>query len=392
MPGTGAAVPYPRLSRSAVACRRFRHRSPPVVAPAARRTCSRWPTGACSTAGPLLLAGDPRTRGAAVATPVVTDTCAVARWASARCARRHVGESLTSDEAYRLDRPGTRLPPGWPGDRRAQPACHGGLSAVHRLLSGSDVDALLARGPAASVRLPAGDTSTSLVSGSFKGAVGQSLDVRFTQPGVFVRGRARLHRGAVRRTAADQARAGDGRRPPRGDGDPGPLVAVATASGATARLRITVAAVEGGGGGFATGLATLVVPQLFPTRTLVVPPPTSGEPPLVAFGVADGAHQSCVGTGGVPACAPSAERAGEEDVALDRSFSTDGTDDLRLALTVRPRPGAALDALLAPPGGSLRARDDAARHRSQGRPRCLRRRRPGHRLGGGTRPASPVLR
>ena len=137
---------------------------------------------------------------------------------------------------------------------------------------------------------------------------------------------------------------------------PDPLVQrVATASGATARLRITVAAVEGGGSGFATGLATLVVPQLFPTRTLLVPPPTSSDPPLVAFGVADGAHQSCVGTGGVPACAPSAERAGEEDVALDRSFSTDGTDDLRLALTVRPRPGAALDALLAPPGGSLRA-------------------------------------
>jgi arabinofuranan 3-O-arabinosyltransferase len=302
----------------------------------------------------LLLAGDDAGPDVST-TPVLSDSYR-RREVGFSAVRGGTSATLAADEGYRLDRPTHDYVPAGSGPPTAARLL-GGLAAVTASSAGSDVDALLARSPA---HLPFaavdGDPSTSWVSGSFTGAVGQWLELRLAQPALLSEVQLAFTGesfvGPLPTRLVVETDAGRGEVTV----SPDPLVqTVATPVGRTRRLRITVAAVDGGGSGFATGLATLVVPRLFPTRTLDVPEPPGSDPPVLALGVADGAHPACVGTRGVPLCAPAREQQGEEDVALDRTVRLAGDDSFRLAATVRPRSGAGLDALLAPPGDALRA-------------------------------------
>jgi arabinofuranan 3-O-arabinosyltransferase len=300
----------------------------------------------------LLLAGDDTGAGA---TPVLSDSYR-RREVGFSAVRGGTSATLAADEGYRLDRRvHDYVPAGIGPPTPARLA--GGLSAVRASSAGSDVDALIARSPAHQPYAAVdGDPSTSWMSGALTGAVGQWLELRLATPvllsSVQLAFPADQFVGPLPTRLLVETDAG--RR--EETVSPDPLVqTVATPEGPTRRLRITVAAVEGGGRGLAAGLATLVVPQLFPIRTLDVPEPTGSAAPLVTLGVADGARPACVGTGGAPTCIPAREQPGEEDVALDRTIRLDGDDRFRFSLTVRPRSGGGLETLLAPPRSALRA-------------------------------------
>ncbi|HEY6745015.1 MAG TPA: alpha-(1-_3)-arabinofuranosyltransferase family protein [Mycobacteriales bacterium] len=300
----------------------------------------------------LLLPGDDPGRPA---TPVVSDSYRK-REVRFAAVRDVAGPALAADEPYAGRRRAYDYVPAGIGPP-AEVRYGGGLTGVSASSSGSDADAVLARGnwhqPYSAVD---GDDDTSWVSGSFTGAVGQWLELRFAGPlsvaGLTVAFTGEQFVGPLpsRLTVVTD------RGSVTSEVSPDPLEqAVATPPGTTRTLRLQVAAVAGGGRGFAAGIATVRVPLLFPERTLALPgAPSSAAAPLVLLQATPGNHPACVTTPDGAACTPIAQRPGEEDGGIDRTFSTDGTDDFDLAVTVRPRSGTALDRLLAPATG-LRA-------------------------------------
>ena len=113
---------------------------------------------------------------------------------------------------------------------------------------------------------------------------------------------------------------------------------------ATRTLRITVLAMAGGGRGGSAGIATLAVPGVQASRTLQVP--VTGTPDVLAFDVAPGFRAQCLDVAGAGSCDPANAAAGEEDGALDRSFTLAGPRDYHVAATVRLRPSGVLNSTL----------------------------------------------
>jgi len=304
---------------------------------------------------PLLLARDDAGPGVPAATPVLSDSYPRREFGFG-AVRDNVSQLLTARDPWRLDRPvHDYVPPG--AGPPAVARLTGGLASVTASSSGADATAVLARGtvhqPFAAVD---GDPDTSWVSGSYTGAVGQWLELRFDRPVLLstVRlaftGEAFVGALPTRLELATDA----GRRVV--DVSPDLLVQdVDTPAGSTDRLRITVAAVAGGGRGFATGIASLVVPQLFPAKTLQLPAAAGSAAPLVLLSAVEGARPGCLRLAKATSCIPQVGRPGEEDIALDRAFGTEGAEAFRLTATVRARPGAALDRLLLPADAPLQA-------------------------------------
>jgi arabinofuranan 3-O-arabinosyltransferase len=299
----------------------------------------------------LLLPGDDPARSAI---PVISDSYA-RREVRFSAVREVAGPALAAGEPYASRRRAHDYVPAGSGPP-AEIRYGGGLAGVSASSSGSDADAVLATGnwhqPYAAID---GDPDTSWVSGSFTGAVGQWLELRFDRPlsvaGLTVAFTAEQFVGPLPSRLTVTTDGGS----VTSDVSPDPFQQqVSTPPGPTRTLRIAVAAVAGGGRGFAAGIATVGVPLLFPRRTLDLPAAAGSATPMVLLRAAPGGHPPCVATPDGAACTPSAQRPGEEDVAVDRTFHTDGTDDLDLTVTVRPRPGAALDRLLTPAAG-LRA-------------------------------------
>jgi arabinofuranan 3-O-arabinosyltransferase len=96
------------------------------------------------------------------------------------------------------------------------------------------------------------------------------------------------------------------------------------------------------------GLAEVGVPELTTSRTLVTPDDVRAT--ALALGVRTGGRPACV-VRQPTQCAPALARPGEETF-LDRTVDTAGVNG-PVTITAVPRPGAALDALLAPPYGVL---------------------------------------
>ena len=127
-------------------------------------------------------------------------------------------------------------------------------------------------------------------------------------------------------------------------------ITVPTELGTARRLTVTVLGSTVPSGSV-VGIAELAVPGLSTARSLALPAPQSPTTELVLRS-RGGRRTPCVVK--VPsACYPPLARLGEEDVVLDRTVTTDG---LRGALdvTVWPRGGLALDALLQPLGRAAR--------------------------------------
>lgn len=109
-------------------------------------------------------------------------------------------------------------------------------------------------------------------------------------------------------------------------------------------LRITVLAMQDGRRLGSVGLATVSIPGVAPSRTLDLG--AVGDPDVLAFDVAPGARPRCLTVAGRAACDPSFVSSGEEDDALDRTFTLTGGATFALAADVRLVPGARLNAAL----------------------------------------------
>ena len=219
-----------------------------------------------------------------------------------------------------------------------------GLASVRASSSGADPAAALNRSAANSPFAAVdGDPGTAWKTGAFGGAVGQWLQVGFDQPldpsgaqlsfatglGDFP---SRIRTETDAGTVDSDVAADTGLQP------------LQVASGATRTLRITVLAMSDGGPGVTAGIQTLDVPGVQASRSLQVP--VSGSPDVLAFDVAAGFRAPCLDVAGTGSCDPANAAAGEEDGALDRSFSLAGPRDYHVAATVRLRPSAVLSATL----------------------------------------------
>ncbi len=137
---------------------------------------------------------------------------------------------------------------------------------------------------------------------------------------------------------------------------PGTRVAAPLPLGTTDRIRITAMRTADRTAGSQFGLAEVElavggepVPIDF---TAELPAPPDG-PAVTGFSLA--AHlpgrAGCVETKDAVVCVPGLARGGEEDGPWRRTLTATTTDALRPSLTVRARPGEALDELLADPAG-----------------------------------------
>ncbi len=102
------------------------------------------------------------------------------------------------------------------------------------------------------------------------------------------------------------------------------------------------------------GLAEVVLPGVTVTRTVVTPVPDGPVEgwALAAYGPR-GTASGCVVDGtGDPRCAGDLAAVAEEPATLDRAFTVAEPGRYDLAVTAVPRPGPALDALLAEAGGA----------------------------------------
>jgi arabinofuranan 3-O-arabinosyltransferase len=219
-----------------------------------------------------------------------------------------------------------------------------GISDVQASSSGADATAVAnispANGPWSAID---GNTTTAWRVGDLGGAVGQWLQVDLA--------------AAVQESRATAAFAGRGTAYPdriRVNTSAGQLVenvipdgsrqVIRLPNGPTQFVRLTILGIAHGNAGLAAGITELSLPSVLASRTLDVP--SSGQPDLIRFTIADGERNECLTVDGTPACDPSWATAGEEDNSLDRSFDLSKGATYATSVQVRLKPGPDLDRLL----------------------------------------------
>jgi arabinofuranan 3-O-arabinosyltransferase len=118
--------------------------------------------------------------------------------------------------------------------------------------------------------------------------------------------------------------------------------------GPTRTLRIAADPAPGTAFGPQLGLAEVALPGAVVRRTLVAPAPDRAVD-TYAFDTAPGVAGCLATPTGSVRCPPALVRGPEEPAGLDRAFTVAVPADYDIAVTAVPRPGPALDALLAPP-------------------------------------------
>lgn len=217
-----------------------------------------------------------------------------------------------------------------------------GVASVTASSSGDQVGAYLNRGAANSPYAAIdGDPGTAWRS-SAVGGVGQWLQVNFAQPispsGVRIAFAGGLGDFPTRLRVSTDAGTEDFDVANDGASQPLPVP-----TGSTSSLRITV--LDMAEGGNSVGIAELTIPGVTATRTLQVPT-SSPSPDVLAFDVNTGYRAECLSVSGPAACDPANQATGEEDGALDRSFTLGQGRVYHVAATVRLRPSAGLNAAL----------------------------------------------
>ena len=195
-----------------------------------------------------------------------------------------------------------------------------------------------------------GDPATSWLSGGASGAVGEWFELRLDRPRTLSGVRLLLDEEApgprvLRLLVTTDA----GSRTVRVGPDERRIRLVLPAA-PTGRLRVTALAVDGGGTGFTFGLREVEVPGLRVTRPLRTPDDLDGaaaaRPVWVALTTDDDRRGGCTLVGERPLCASVLPRPGEEEAGVDRVVALPVAGDYRRSVTVEPRPGDALTALL----------------------------------------------
>uniref|UniRef100_UPI001BDD61A7 alpha-(1->3)-arabinofuranosyltransferase domain-containing protein n=1 Tax=Pseudonocardia lacus TaxID=2835865 RepID=UPI001BDD61A7 len=293
---------------------------------------------------PTIAAGDP-----AVATdaPVVVSDALVRRERTFGRIADAAGAALAPGDPLRLDAPArdyllpdqpaqessVRYTGGVPGasSSASDPDSIGGARVAHQPYAALDGDPGTAWRPAV---LLGGDPQwweVTLDAPVSAAAVTVTLDpgtVPSTPSRVRVRTDAGEHVVPLQRTAEPQR--------------------LALPPGPTRTLRITADPSPGTFGGPRIGLAEVALPGAVVRRTLVTPVPDR-RVSTYAFDTTP-ARSGCVtSTAGPVRCAPALVRGAEEPLGLDRAFTVAVPAEYEVAVTAVPRPGPALDALLAPP-------------------------------------------
>ncbi len=220
-----------------------------------------------------------------------------------------------------------------------------GIDGLAASSSGSDANAYVNRSPAHNAYAAVdGDPGTSWYSGAFGGASGQWFEIAFSAPnsadGAYLTLAPTLGKypstilvSTDRGSQLDTVEPNGGRQ------------WISLPKGATSTLRLTVSETrDDPGNPWGFGIADLTVPGVRATRTLAVSGPQ--QPDVIAFTAASGYRSQCATADGAAVCDPSWAAAGEEDDALDRSFSLKRANDFRTVATYRLLPGLATNALL----------------------------------------------
>jgi arabinofuranan 3-O-arabinosyltransferase len=187
------------------------------------------------------------------------------------------------------------------------------------------------------------DPASSWRSASWDGALGEWLEVQFTEPvdprSITLRFAADVQPLPTRvEVTTDTASSTVPVQPTA------LAQRLAVPEGNTSKLRLTVRAVDGGGPGVGIAIAELAIPGVQPERTLVVP--DVGAPTLIRFAVAPGYRSECLAVPNGVVCDPTHARRSEESAALDRTFTLTEPRAYEVSAMVRLLPGRFLDALL----------------------------------------------
>lgn len=215
--------------------------------------------------------------------------------------------------------------------------------------SGSDADAQRGRGPGSNPFAAIdGDAFTTWVSGDIAPGVGQWWRVDFDDP-VDV-GRAELPIRLVIGGASGSV--------PQRVGvttDGGTVVTLVEATGQwqdlgidigpTSFIRIELLEVVGAGSGGGFGIAEVDLPTDV-SRAVRTSGRADGGP--IVLTARRGDRTGCLTVGGSIACSDGLSTYGEERMGIDRYVEVEQGGQYRVAVTVRPRAGAALDSLLTP--------------------------------------------
>lgn len=131
-------------------------------------------------------------------------------------------------------------------------------------------------------------------------------------------------------------------------------VALLAPPGRTSFLRITFRRVESGNSFAQVGVSEIHLPGLKVQRSIEVAADLPRALPLSAidFSAAPGARAGCVLVGARPLCAVGLAERGEDNAALDRTFTLDAAATYLPTVTATPRAGPELDALIAKATGS----------------------------------------
>jgi arabinofuranan 3-O-arabinosyltransferase len=297
---------------------------------------------------PVILHGDPVPSGSR-ATSVVTDSyrSTELNFGSVRDNRSN---TLTPEDDFVLDRRVRDYEPVPPTGR--QPTAREPGYRVRASSAGSQVDALRARAPSAQPWAAVdGDRSTSWISGDLRPGVGQWWEVVWDEPvlvpdvsAAFVSGGAAGSQPAAVLVTTDAGSASTQVQPTDA------AQPLAVRAGPTRRLRIALTAVVDGTAGDGFGISEVDLPT-GPLARPVEIPGTHPTGPIV-FSARVGERPGCVHLFRAVQCSRQLPVVGEERPGVDRVLSVATAGRYRVAVVVRPRPGLALDRLLAPPPGS----------------------------------------
>ena len=305
--------------------------------------------------GPTVLQAD--AKGALDGQPsILTDGYRKREMAFGRIGDDSSSETMAADEPYVAPRPVHDYWPVQPEGAQTVVA-YSGITGVSASSSGAAGTAAVkrSRGHAPWSALD-GDPQTSWWTGNFARAVGQWIEVRLPHTTTANGLRLRLAPGSAGVTQVRVDVSGgliSGTRLAPVQSGSRALQQLTVSGGLSGKtIRITVTKVQTGDELKPVGLSDLVIPAVFPTRTYVVPGKAGGGTTL-AFGVSPDAHTSCLFFGQRPLCSPALARPGEEDRALDRTFTLGPDWRGSLQLQAVARPGAVVNRLLRPFGDAI---------------------------------------